>query len=85
MRNKGIAHRVLKQIEDIIDWYLGIEPDIIIFKSFPIEVEIKDKDSNRNTEEFDSANKKLNKLYKNCGFKCIENLGSYYFYKISDI
>ena len=52
IRNKGIAHRVLSQIENIIDWYLEIVPDII---------------------------------YKNCGFECIKNLGSYYFYKINNI
>lgn len=86
IRNNGIAHRVLSQIYDIVDWYLSITPNILIFKSFPIEVEIDydvdGRESKKSIAYFNKMSDKLNKLYLECGFEYIKDDDSTYFYKI---
>lgn len=88
IRNKGIAHKVLSQIYDIIDWYLEIFPDIVILKSYPIETKMehayKDKETEEYYNEFNEVSYKLNKLYSDCDFNIVKDNDSYYFYKLKN-
>lgn len=92
IRGNGIAHNVLNEITDVIEWFLNYTPDFIVLNSCPFEY----ADENRHLEESDEQDlvnkynkgmlelrRKLNKLYLNCAFN--EDKCNYfehtYFYK----
>lgn len=85
IRNNGIAHNIMENFDSIIDCYLEITPEIVIFKSYPIESKVAKLEGVSKVEKLEKIKEQqtnLNKLYLECGFNMITMREDYYFYRI---